>query len=427
MAAPSRPTIFYSWQSDTKAATNRTLIGDALSKALDEIAADLSIDESGRPAIDQDTKGVPGSPEIAATILQKIDAASVLIADVTIITPEGDGRRTPNPNVLFEVGYGFKALGPERIILVQNLAYGPEKELPFDLKNRRVVTYHSKADDENRSQPRKELASKLKASISAVFDAHPKFGAADAGTKVNEILLEAEKALEKALTAGPGSADRGAAKQALHKMSAELTTFSAGTPGEFEAPAIRALLKRVGHHVSKLDDVGKEGFHPEIDFRSHCDRIVELAKRIPKALRATDHSPALTAELFLTYRELNITGQQHNYKLLTRLENFGESAINDWHIDVKVPQLLCVNGAEVAAEVKDRSDKVYKFFRYPGQLIYPGDHVLIGTDYHVTEEMHNSELIGINRLFDLCVTATAYVDQQRVDQIEREVRALQHF
>jgi hypothetical protein len=41
-------------------------------------------------------------------------------------------RRTPNPNVLVELGYALKALGDERVIVVVNTAFGKEELLPFD-------------------------------------------------------------------------------------------------------------------------------------------------------------------------------------------------------------------------------------------------------------------------------------------------------
>jgi hypothetical protein len=41
-----------------------------------------------------------------------------VVADVTIVG-RGNGRPTPNPNVLIELGYALKSLGARRLILVQ--------------------------------------------------------------------------------------------------------------------------------------------------------------------------------------------------------------------------------------------------------------------------------------------------------------------
>ena len=76
-------TVFWSWQSDQPSRETRSLIRDALIAALDRIAVDL--EEADRPEIDHDTKDMPGSPDIVASILAKIEAAAVFIADVTPI------------------------------------------------------------------------------------------------------------------------------------------------------------------------------------------------------------------------------------------------------------------------------------------------------------------------------------------------------
>jgi hypothetical protein len=89
--------------------------------------------------IDQDTKGVPGLCDIPATILQKIESCDALVADLSYVaTSEGKRPRScSNPNVLFEVGFAFHAVGPERMILVMNNAYGPTTDQIFDLDHRR--------------------------------------------------------------------------------------------------------------------------------------------------------------------------------------------------------------------------------------------------------------------------------------------------
>lgn len=67
------------------------------------------------PVIDRDTVGVSGSPDIGQTIFQKIDKAAVFVADVSIINAGSDeDRQTPNPNVLIELGYAMRAIGPAR-------------------------------------------------------------------------------------------------------------------------------------------------------------------------------------------------------------------------------------------------------------------------------------------------------------------------
>lgn len=156
-------TVFYSWQSDTRAACNRSLIQDALQGALAEV--------KGMPAaqleavIDRDTLGTPGSPDIATTILEKIDRSSAVVADVTLIDGGSDGRRFPNPNVLLEVGYAIKSRSFSRLILVMNTHFGPVESLPFDLRGKRVMTYSSAPDAESRSVERARLRGAFTAAL----------------------------------------------------------------------------------------------------------------------------------------------------------------------------------------------------------------------------------------------------------------------
>lgn len=160
-------TIFYSWQSDLENKTNRGLIEDALNKAAKGIREDDSIEVE--PVVDRDTKGKAGSPSIDEVIFEKIAKADAFVADISIInaaqrqlliagTPPVHLRPTPNPNVLLELGYAARVLTWNRVILVFNEATGdPEKDLPFDLRQKRRVTYKSQPEDEDRATPRNFL------------------------------------------------------------------------------------------------------------------------------------------------------------------------------------------------------------------------------------------------------------------------------
>lgn len=164
-----KATVFYSWQSDTKpGAANRTLIERALEAALEEIKGEASYVVD--PVVDRDTKGIAGSPDIGLTIFKKIEACSVFVADVTIINPRARSRPMPNPNVLVELGYALKALGSQRIILVQNTAFGGTDQLPFDLRQKRVLRYLSKPKATNRSDDRRLLQAQLRHALSAILD-----------------------------------------------------------------------------------------------------------------------------------------------------------------------------------------------------------------------------------------------------------------
>lgn len=121
--------IFFSWQSDV--AQNRATLQKAIRIALQEFEGH---------ELETATRDMVGSADIAKTILDKIDNADMLIADVSIINNGTDGKRKmPNPNVMYELGYGVKSLGEANIVLVANKDITNDKDLPFDIRNRRMV------------------------------------------------------------------------------------------------------------------------------------------------------------------------------------------------------------------------------------------------------------------------------------------------
>lgn len=135
-------TIFWSWQSDRSERETRHLVREALVVALDRLTGDSDIEE--RLEIDHDTRGLPGSPDIVASILEKIEAASIFVADITPIAISEGGKHLANPNVLIELGYAKKALGTARVVTVWNTAFTKSRpeDLPFDLRGRRgPITY----------------------------------------------------------------------------------------------------------------------------------------------------------------------------------------------------------------------------------------------------------------------------------------------
>jgi len=146
------------------------------------------VEEADRPAdealdLDHDTKGLPGSPDIAAAILLKIESARVFVADVTPIglsNPPNGGRpkHLPNPNVMIELGYAKRALGTDKIIQVWNTSFtqcGP-LDLPFDMRGKKgPISYELAGDasNEERNKIRLRLTNQLKEAIEAVLASQP--------------------------------------------------------------------------------------------------------------------------------------------------------------------------------------------------------------------------------------------------------------
>lgn len=88
------PTIFYSWQSDTPSRTNHAFIKSCLEEAVESLVKDGHVEEA--PRVDHDMKGVYGDMDVYATILEKIDACDIFVADVTIVARTAEGKQVPN-------------------------------------------------------------------------------------------------------------------------------------------------------------------------------------------------------------------------------------------------------------------------------------------------------------------------------------------
>jgi len=177
---------FYSWQSDLPGKTNRNGIRAALRVAsikLEEQIPDKQV------VIDEATRGVAGSPNIPATILEKIRTCDVFICDITTINavaPE-ELRRTPNPNVAFELGYALANVGWERIIMLFNTAFGTLKDVPFDFDRHRIVTYELSESEEKKKGILDALASTLAQGILDIARQNPekpKSGALPLGKEI---------------------------------------------------------------------------------------------------------------------------------------------------------------------------------------------------------------------------------------------------
>jgi hypothetical protein len=132
--------VFYSWQSDSPSKTNRSAIKKALSTAkgiLKKEFPTVQID------IDEATRKTPGSPNVPITILKKIRLSDAFFCDVTTINKAARKvkRKTPNPNVMFELGYAVAHLGWDRIVMLFNKEHGKTRDLPFDFDRQRIATY----------------------------------------------------------------------------------------------------------------------------------------------------------------------------------------------------------------------------------------------------------------------------------------------
>lgn len=163
-------TVFYCWQSDTPTNHGKRLIRDALDQAASNLSADPAF--PFRVQVQSDTQNEPGLCDIPDTILRRLREADAIVSDLSYVASsarEQRPKRCANPNVLFELGYAFKAIGPERLICVMNEAQGSASDQIFDLAHRRhPIRYTSPNDKASRAQTVESLARELEQAIRGV-------------------------------------------------------------------------------------------------------------------------------------------------------------------------------------------------------------------------------------------------------------------
>jgi len=150
--------IFWSWQSDTPKRIGHYFVRDALREAIVQLKADHELlepaerDAAAGMTLDSDRQGVPGSPDLAATIFEKIARADVFVADVTLVGQTPDGKKLINSNVAIEYSHAHHALTFKRVLMVQNRHYGDGDELPFDLRQKSWPIHFDLAPDATKPQ-----------------------------------------------------------------------------------------------------------------------------------------------------------------------------------------------------------------------------------------------------------------------------------
>lgn len=138
--------IFYSWQNDLPAKTHRYFLDKCIQMALKSLEKEASV----YMEYDRDTMGLMGSPDITESIFGKIDKSVMFVCDISIINPEAEGKKTPNPNVLIELGYAASKLGWDRIVCLFDVNSGKIEDLPFDLRQKRITPFNPDAPNEKR-------------------------------------------------------------------------------------------------------------------------------------------------------------------------------------------------------------------------------------------------------------------------------------
>ena len=178
--------VFWSWQSDTPGKIGRHFVRDALQAAIEHLKEAPEVEEPTEREtrsvlhLDQDRKGISGSPDLARVILEKIEVATVFVADVTTVgfvpnEKRGPAKKLINPNVAIELGYALHALTDRALLMVMNEHYGGRADLPFDLQSKAGPIMFSLAPDADKqtiAAASRQLTARLKEALEPFIAQH---------------------------------------------------------------------------------------------------------------------------------------------------------------------------------------------------------------------------------------------------------------
>lgn len=248
--------IFYSWESDLPNNTNRGFIQGALEKAIKGLNKLSTIELEA--AIDRDTLGLPGSPDITESIFRKIDESIAFVCDVSIISGETK-KHTPNPNVLIELGYAIKALTWDNIIMVTNTHFGKIEELPFDLRGKRILTYQVAVETDNRSTERNALVRKLTDAIATILSHEKDLNRKYYNQNLETEYIAADRELFRSFLAElPG--------ELIDKLDSSKTMYmDSCKDGKFDTWYISDVAQPLGMFLLKWDNPNHLFIDPELE------------------------------------------------------------------------------------------------------------------------------------------------------------------
>lgn len=165
--------MFYSWQSDLPGNVTKSFVETCIEKAIKEINKSSAVSLFAKYT--RDTEGETGSVDIAETIYEKIADSDMFIGDISIIRKRpffGKGKSFSNPNVLIESGYATHVMEKGRVIFICNTAFGELDEMPFDIRNRKILKYNlkNKKNKKKTEEQKKLLVSLLKKEITGIIE-----------------------------------------------------------------------------------------------------------------------------------------------------------------------------------------------------------------------------------------------------------------
>ena len=181
--------IFYSWQSDLDDSFKMDQIR-FIENAIKNIE---TADDIGEKTflIDKATRDTSGAINIIESIDSKIKECDIFIADISIINKRSKFRKTPNPNVMFELGLAVESVGWNSIIFVMNEHFGSYDHLPFDIKTRRAITFSLTAQQKSDKAVLRTLSEQIVGAIKICADKDSKLRLKEISNALKDSVWEA--------------------------------------------------------------------------------------------------------------------------------------------------------------------------------------------------------------------------------------------
>jgi hypothetical protein len=390
--------LFYSWQSDTDGDVCRHFIR----RALVEASARIEDERGIAVLVDSDTAGVTGTPPVTDTILDKIRVCDIFVADMTFVaaTTSTPPKLLPNPNVMAEYGFARSILGNNRILLVMNTAFGPQEELPFDLRAMRFPTAYQappEIGDGARRAKRTALSNTLAGFISAIAD---------------EILVERGEA-----SVAP-SEIREQTEQRLTEFDAQ--NIMAEPPAIIEQPFLTVrLLPSAALKGVRIDPQTVKGLRPRFvpagfvanhrQDMTDARQFASFDRLRPRHRRPNPESYWYLRILQSGFLELSCTigiridddrtiivsGRQLEARIIDAVGRLASLA----HEIGFAGTFACMGGLQGIEDVQiDRCDKLSRPMRRPG--LHLGSAFLAGPDISATELRHMLDAFWLEAGFE---------------------------
>jgi len=180
-------------------------------------------------------------------------------------------------------------------------------------------------------------------------------------------------------------------------------------------------------NCAKLVDNDPIRFSAELlrQWKSHAEAAT-LAELDGSALAAI--RPDTPVDLSLSYRELRVFSERHDYNLEVKISNLGDEPIVSYNVDIEIPAAIAEQPRTSVLYVPERSSKDVAFFRVTERNhrgpIYPGDTKLIATiEYFVDKDLFWNR----GDVFQRQMRATLFRPGVRPVTVERSVRDSQVF